>query len=231
MILPESATHEFEVSERRVSCLMLREAGTSRPKKLQTREVGPFLSVFVFLPLLLIGAILSRPLGPIFNWWQKRKKRLLKDAVAKRGGLMPWNDFVPTAEEKRGTLIIEGNIFKGPNLWWTAEDVRAMSPHPYPGDSDDFRSREFQPFRAWCYRRYSDPVTGCALLVVGGGRERLGFARSHPDLQGKGIFKEMPTVLIGAWHTRSEIEPELGRANCRLALIGLFCRDNVPRRW
>src|SRR5438270_988199 len=101
--------------------------GSQRKKP---KEFGPLAGMFVFMPLLAIVALASLPFLPLVRWWEKRKRRLLTDAMTAKNRVMVWPEFVKALEEKRGTLIIEGDPWKGPNFWWTAEDVRSLSPHP-----------------------------------------------------------------------------------------------------
>lgn len=59
---------------------------------------------------------------------------------------------------------------KGPwRLWWTSEDVAALSPFPYyarsTGPSESFYDETFREFANWFADTYTDPVRGRALLV------------------------------------------------------------------
>jgi|SRR5579872_5884414 len=165
------------------------------------RKFGPIVSVFVFLPLMMIFALISLPFTPLVAWWKKRERRLLIDAMKAKNRVMQWPEFVQALEEKRGTLIVDGDPMKGPNFWWTREDVRSVSPVPCSCDLGSLFDRAFEPFRAWCFQRYTNPTTGSALLVLGGEGERRGFAiGSEEDEIGTGIFKDMPTVLTLGRH-------------------------------
>ena len=109
---------------------------------------------------------------------------------------MQWADFVTAMEQKRGTLIVEGDPHKGPNLWWTPEDILSASPHPCSSDLRALFDRSYGPFREWCYERYTSPATGIASLVVGGeGQPRRFAIGSEEGEAGVGIFKDVPTVL------------------------------------
>jgi hypothetical protein len=166
------------------------------PRK-EPRKFGPFMGMFVFLPLMVIAAALSLPFMPLVAWWRKREKRLLAESMTKQNRVMRWSDFVQVAEEKRGTLIVEGDPRKGPHLWWTSEDVRAISPYACSDDLGTLLNRSYKPFHEWCYKRYANPATGSGLIVLGGGRQRLGFALGNEeDERGTGIFKKISTVLI-----------------------------------
>ena len=154
------------------------------------------MGLLVFMPLLAIAALISLLFTPIAALWEKRKKRLLKDAMTAKNRAMQWPEFVQALEEKRGTLIVEGDPRKGPDFWWTSENIRTVSPHSCSCDLGTLFDRNYKPFRAWCYERYTSPATGTALLVLGGEGQRRGFAiGSEEDEIGVGIFKDVPTVL------------------------------------
>jgi hypothetical protein len=154
------------------------------------------MGLFVFMPLLAIAALVSLPFLPLVAWWEERKRRLLADAMTAKNRVMQWPEFVQALEKKRGTLIIEGDPRKGPNFWWTAENIRALSPYPCSCDLGTLFDRRYRPFRAWCYEHYASPATGSAFLVLGGKDQRRGFAiGGEEDEIGTGIFKDVPTVL------------------------------------
>lgn len=148
---------------------------------------------------MAIAALVSVPFSPIVVWREKRKRRLLTDAMTAQNRVMQWPEFVAALQEKRGTLIIEGDPRKGPNFWWTPEDVCGLSPHPCSRDLGTLFNRSHQPFRAWCNERYTSPATGSAFLVLGGHGQRWGFAvGAEEDEIGTGTFKDMPTVLTSS---------------------------------
>lgn len=166
----------------------------STPKR--PKEFGPLVSLFVFVPLLALYALVSLPFLPLVAWWEKGRRRLLIDAMTAQNRVMQWPEFVRALQEKRGVLIVQGDPWKGPDFWWTAENVGSLSPHPCSCDLGTLFDRSYRPFRAWCHERYISPVTGSALLVLGGEGQRWGFALgSEEDETGAGIFKDMPTIL------------------------------------
>lgn len=169
----------------------------SQPRR--PKEFGPLVSLLVFVPLMAIAALVSLPALPVVTYWEKRKRRLLTHAMTAKNRAMQWPEFVQAVEEKRGTLIIEGDPRKGPNFWWTAEDVSSLSPHPCSCDLGTLFDRRYRPFRAWCDERYTSPATGSAFLVLGGEGQRQSFAvGSEEDETGGGIFKDMPTILTSS---------------------------------
>ena len=67
----------------------------------------------------------------------------------------------------RGTLIVETAQKQGMRLWWTPEDVVALSPFPpLPFESLHFivRGRTARPFVTWCLQRYLSLTAGSAFL-------------------------------------------------------------------
>lgn len=160
------------------------------------KESSPLVGLFVFVPLLAIAALLSLPIGALVAWREKHKRRLLTDAMTAKNRVMQWPEFVQVLQEKRGTLIVEGDPRKGPNFWWTAENVHSLSPSPCSCDLGTLFDSSHRPFRVWCYERYVSPAIGSAFLVLGGEGQRRGFAiGSEEDEIGTGVFKDMPTVL------------------------------------
>ena len=141
-----------------------------------------------------MAALVSLAIGPIVAWREQRKRRLLAARMKGQNRVMPWADFLQAAEMKRGTLIVEGNPRKGPNFWWTNEDVRTLSPYRCSCDLGALFDRGYWPFREWCYERYANPSTGSAALVVGGGRERLKFAGAQEETDSQ--HPAIPTVLV-----------------------------------
>ena len=153
-------------------------------------EFGPVVGLFVFLPLMVIASALSLPFVPIAAYWNRRKRRLLIQAMTRQSRVLPWPDFVRCLEEKRGTLIVEGDPRKGPQLWWTPEDVRGVSPSRCSESLSSLFDQSYAPFMQWSFERYTSSLSGSALLVLGGEGQRRGFAiGSEEDELGRGIFE------------------------------------------
>ena len=163
------------------------------------KEFGPLVGLFVLVPLMAVVALVSLPVTPLVASWEKRRRRLLTDAMTATNRVIQWSEFVQALEKKCGTLIVEGDPFKAPNFWWTAEDVCSVSPHPCCRNLRSLFDQTHSPFRAWCHKRYTSPATGRAFLVLGGYNQRRGFAiGDEEDEIGIGIFKDMPTVLTSS---------------------------------
>jgi hypothetical protein len=77
----------------------------------------------------------------------RRREKQFTDEMQAVGRLLMWAQARSQIDEYRGTLIDErvpGDDVS--RLWWTPEDVSALSPHPYcpegdkPADSEGCRS-------------------------------------------------------------------------------------------
>jgi hypothetical protein len=161
--------------------------------KKEPRESGPLAGLFVFLPLMAVVAVVSLPFLPIVAWWENRRRRLLDESMTKQNRTMSWSQFIQAAEEKRGTLVVEGDPRKGPNLWWTPEDIPSISPHTCARDLGALFNRTYKPFWVWCRKRYISRVTGSALLVLGGDGQRREVLGSE---DGTAIFQNIPIVFL-----------------------------------
>lgn len=161
-----------------------REQGETPSGGKRGREFGSLVGVFIFLPQLAIVAGLQLPVLLVAVPWQRWKHRHFVERMKAQNRVMAWSDFIRCAEEKRGTLIIEGERFKGATGWWTDENVRAVSPHCFSESTlgkVGRKQRGYIPFRTWCYERYTNPASGHAFLVVEEGESKLHFLEKQPD--------------------------------------------------
>jgi hypothetical protein len=123
-----------------------------------------FLAV---LPLILIALLLSIPYSHFRRALIRRSERKFTEQMKKAGRFMPWDEFECAVDGGSGTAIIESLGIHGPvRLWWTPEDVPALSPHEFQRGAE-FASLDVKnaPFFRWCCARYTDPASGGALLV------------------------------------------------------------------
>jgi hypothetical protein len=88
--------------------------------------------------------------------------------MEKSGRLMGWQEFRQAIDSGAGTVVGEYLSTKGPfRLWWTAEDIPAISPHQWQREQHvAWMEPEFLPFFEWCYARYTSPQSGVARLVA-----------------------------------------------------------------
>jgi hypothetical protein len=148
------------------------------------KEFGPLVSIFIFLPLLALAALLVSLAAPVAIPWRKLKHRRFVARMKAQKRVMIWSDFARCMEGKRGTLLIEGSETEWLNWWWTEEEIRAVSPHPIPENILTYDRREQRallPFREWCYARYTEPSDGRALLVLGEVKSQLELLENNPD--------------------------------------------------
>ena len=80
------------------------------------REFGPLVGLLVFAPLMAIAALVALPALPVVAWWERRKTRLLTDALTTKDRVMQWPEFVQALQENSGTLMVEGDPRKGPDF-------------------------------------------------------------------------------------------------------------------
>ncbi len=100
------------------------------PRKPRGIRLPAVFGCLVF-PLMLLAIPISIPWGLVDNWLQRRRERAFREDLRARGRLMSWEDVHRAMDENRGTLLEEWYSFKGPvRYWWTAENVREVSPHP-----------------------------------------------------------------------------------------------------
>jgi hypothetical protein len=129
----------------------------------------------LFIPVLFIGAAISIPWGYVDNLVKRRRERRFADQMQAVGRLMTWKEFESAIENKQGTIIGEYLSCKGPfRLWWTGEDIPAISPHKWERENLPWYEPEFAPFFDWCYARFTNPQSGTARLVIVPAEERKG---------------------------------------------------------
>lgn len=128
----------------------------------------------ITIPLLLVAAAISIPWTYIQGLNQRRQERRFAEDMRKAGRRMDWQEFTQVIATGAGTVIGEYLTIKGPfRLWWTAEDVPAISPHKWNREKDAaVLEAEFVPFFEWCYARYTNSHSGAAQLIVVSEEER-----------------------------------------------------------
>jgi hypothetical protein len=142
---------------------------TGRFKKYATKA-GKVLRAIAFGPPialpLLIWVLPQIPFALAAGWKVSRRRRGIAARMRATGRLVSWGEIRPQIEQGRGTLIDEFVSKDSSVLWWTAEDVSAISPHrcclkgTYRSDI-----AACQPFFDWCRARYTDLESGKAQLV------------------------------------------------------------------
>jgi hypothetical protein len=82
------------------------------------------------------------------------------------GRLVAWAEARSQIDAQHGTFIGERVSGYAHRLWWTPEDVAALSPHPCGfGDDKPPELWEHILFDEWCRSRYTNPQFGSARLV------------------------------------------------------------------
>jgi hypothetical protein len=148
---------------------------------------GP-LGCLVFLPLLLLLAVLSYPYGAVaFLVDNKREARFL-DRMKRAGRTIDWEEAKHRLREpQHGTLLYEMLSMKGPaRIWWTPDAVAEISPFSSLSSDDKGHlcfEKEFAAFGEWSYSRYTSAETGNAFLVEQPKADRKIFWRQLKDME------------------------------------------------
>ena len=171
-------------------------ARPGKSKRGRSYEI-PAIFAPIYLPLLIIAAVLSIPWTYVQRLKQRHRERKFAEQMRKDGRIMAWDEFESALKERRGTTISEVLGIKGPfRIWWTPEDVRAISPSLCPNEGQvwtELQSAEFRPFFDWCYAQFTNPNSGRARLV------QIPETRLVPE----GTRREIRAKLAGAIPTCS----------------------------
>src|SRR5208337_1342115 len=124
--------------------------------------------LIVLSPAILIYVIVQIPFSIIDQRRRARRQKSFAAQMAAAGRLIPWPEFRSQLDaNSQGTLIEEDAEDDLYNVWWTPEDIAALSPHPCcfesPGTRPDMEG--FRPYFEWCRSRFTSPESGTALLV------------------------------------------------------------------
>ena len=95
-----------------------------------------------------------------------RERRLFR-RFSSANRTVPWCEVEQHLVSGRGTLIIEQAHKQKVRLWWTPDDIPALSPYPPPTFSDfDFimPNPTAKPFVDWCFQHYLSFASGSAFL-------------------------------------------------------------------
>jgi hypothetical protein len=131
----------------------------------------PFpLNFILWIPMavaLLVAGLLSIPATKVWYAIMRRQERRFALKMKAKDKLFSWDEACSRVERGNGYLISDHFSIKGPiRLWWTAEDVLAVSPYPYIlEESPELIASPNAEFIAWCRCRYTNPQSGAAVLV------------------------------------------------------------------
>jgi hypothetical protein len=131
------------------------------------RNLPNLLMFLAALPLILIALPLSIPYTYFRRSLMRRSERKFAEQMKAAGRFMPWDQFQSAIENGSGTAISEHLGIHGPvRMWWTPEDVPALSPHKFePYGRRAWLDPQYTPFFRWCDARYTNAVSGQASLV------------------------------------------------------------------
>ena len=139
-----------------------------QPPRLAQLWLIPFAPFFL---VLLVAAGLSIPIAKIQRLVIRRREKQFASTMEAAGKSTSWADAVEDVERGRGTLISEVEGYKGPwRLWWTPDDIPAISPYRSHFDSERLSSiqghDDFLAFSDWCRKRYIAPLAETTQLVT-----------------------------------------------------------------
>lgn len=123
--------------------------------------------------LMVAAAFLAGPIWLMlipFDWYQKRKANSIELDIQSRmrtkGRLLESDQL---NQINKGTLIIDvAPATRFARIWWTADDLYALCPHPISrfGADDGCVEKELRKFAKRCYAEYLDQEHGSGYLVV-----------------------------------------------------------------
>ena len=129
--------------------------------------VIPAIFAPITVPLLLIAALISIPVARSQRRKRRRAEQRFAEEMEKAGRTMAWSDFQIAIENNQGTRLCETLGPKSPwRIWWTNEDISAISPNPVPDTRDPWPEEKFDPFYRWCQEQFTSPSSGRARLVI-----------------------------------------------------------------
>lgn len=120
----------------------------------------------VLVPALVVAAGISIPYSVVARQARRRRQRAFQDEMKARDRAVEWDDFVHALNDHRGTVIEERSSVKtSDRWWWTPDNLYQLSPYPIADWSSMRNDPQFDAFSSWCYRNYTSPETGAALLI------------------------------------------------------------------
>jgi hypothetical protein len=133
------------------------------------------LRTLISLPIFLVALpfiLIALPISVVYTWLVRLKVRRFERKFAENmkavGRAKPWTELIATFETSPGTVIVEHPGKPGGGLtWWTPEDILSLAPHKFdPSVRYPWLQKEFVHFFRWCIDRYTDPLSGRAVLIV-----------------------------------------------------------------
>ena len=124
------------------------------------------VAFLVLLPLLLVLAVLYGPLMILGQAVAAVAERRHQSRLRRRSRVLDWAAVEARSRSSPGTLILQTANLAPLRAWWTADDVRSISPLPPPKPLDVMHpGRVDHPFIEWCWSRYLCEETGTGFLT------------------------------------------------------------------
>lgn len=117
-------------------------------------------------PLILTWIVVQVPFSVVEHAAMRRREKRFAIRMGAAGRLIAWAEARSQIDNQHGTLIGESVAHDAYRLWWTAEDIPAISPYPccFEGNKPP-EPWEHIVFDDWCRSRFTNPASGTARLV------------------------------------------------------------------
>jgi hypothetical protein len=156
--------------------------------------IGAVVGCLFGLPLLLLATVTSPIWMLIFHFmhWRGEKREIQK--MKEVGRFIEWTELMDlSGNGKNGTLIFEQAQKAGLRLWWTSDDVIALSPYSLPDEDEiDYLCIIPCPFMTWIRSKYTG-AEGKALRTFRITQHAPGFAKAA-DFASTGFARVVPAV-------------------------------------
>jgi hypothetical protein len=132
----------------------------------------------VGLPLFFLLIVTCPIWGPFAYWRHLRGEATELGHMKSADRYIDWSELkLKVGTEVEGTLIFEQAQKAGLRIWWTADDIKALSPLPLPREEEiDYVLGIDCPFMKWLREHYTGP-NGKALRTELAITQAPGFAK------------------------------------------------------
>ena len=121
------------------------------------------------LAFCVIFIIVQIPSSAVDHRRRVRRRKSFAAQMSAAGRVITWAELRSQLDASPHGTLIEEHAEEDLYVWWTPEDIAALSPHlccfdePCPKTRSDMEV--FRPFFDWCRSRFTSPESGTALLV------------------------------------------------------------------
>jgi hypothetical protein len=157
--------------------------------------------------VLVLWAIAVTPFIPFFLWRQARRRAYFRKALAAKGRILSWPQFLGRTNGSCGSIIIEVGSKAQTRFWWADDRILAQAPLEPPKFSEliivSYGGTKYHPFARWCYEHYLSLDAGRALLAcpVEADFETFPFAQNFDELM-RARFPNQEVVVLTFYDAR-----------------------------